>query len=285
MIKRSHIRQFLSLVDAGSFTQAAARVRVTQPTLSSGIAELERLVGAQLFVRDRKRVRMTDAGARLLPIARELEAKFVAADSLNQTVRAPVAAMRLGVLRSLSTAMLRALLDALPPEIELELIEGSDGELRQALATRRADLIVTLLRADDAGDCVAALLSEPYTLFVSARHRLASRERVAPEELAGEMMIARRSCELLAETSRFFTQRGVRPRFSLRSDSEERCMALVAAGRGITTAPLSLRVADTVPIALDGYRFDRTIGLIADPDWLALPAHSHAFAALAAGAN
>ena len=72
MIKRSHIRQFLAIVEAGSFTQAAARIRVTQPTLSSGIAELERLVGTQLFVRDRKRVRMTESGARLLPIARDL---------------------------------------------------------------------------------------------------------------------------------------------------------------------------------------------------------------------
>ena len=49
MIKRSHLRQFLAVVDAGSFTQAATRMRLTQPTLSLGIAELERLVGAQLI--------------------------------------------------------------------------------------------------------------------------------------------------------------------------------------------------------------------------------------------
>ena len=43
MIKRAHIRQFLAVVDAGSFTQAALRIRVTQPALSTGIAELEKL--------------------------------------------------------------------------------------------------------------------------------------------------------------------------------------------------------------------------------------------------
>lgn len=285
MIKRSHIRQFLAVVEAGSFTQAAGRIRVTQPTLSSGIAELERLVGAQLFVRDRKRVRMTPSGARLLPIARDLERGFQTADALNAVAAAPSPSLRLGVLRSVAGPMVEAMLDALPPDIELELVEGSDGELRSALASGRADIVVTVLRPGDDGDHVAMLASEPYVLFVSDRHRLAGSAGVAPEDLAGEVMIARRSCELLAETSRFFTRRGVRPRFALRSDSEERCMAMVAANRGITTAPLSLRRAGTVPVTLEGYAFDRSIGLLADPACLAIPSHAAAFAALAALAD
>ncbi|MFX9089529.1 LysR family transcriptional regulator, partial [Acinetobacter baumannii] len=62
MIKRNHIRHFLAVADAGSFVAAAARLHVTQPTLSAGIAELERLVGSRLFVRDRRHVRLTEAG-------------------------------------------------------------------------------------------------------------------------------------------------------------------------------------------------------------------------------
>jgi DNA-binding transcriptional LysR family regulator len=282
MIKRSHIRQFLAIVEAGSFTQAAARIRVTQPTLSSGIAELERLVGTQLFVRDRKRVRMTESGARLLPIARDLEMKFLAADNLAQATRAPWPALKLGLLRSLSGTMMQELVARVPEGIGLELVDGNDAELRKALASGRADVIATLLRPGDAGTNAAAMLTEPYMLFVSAAHRLAGSDRVAPEDLAGEVMIARRSCEVLAETSRFFTQRGVRPRFSLRSESEDRCMRMVAANRGITTAPLSLRSEGTVPVTLDGYAFERTIGLVADSEWLAIPAHGEAFAALAA---
>ena len=61
MIKRNHIRHFLSIADAGSFAQAAARLHITQPTLSAGIADLERLTGARLFVRDRRHVRLTAA--------------------------------------------------------------------------------------------------------------------------------------------------------------------------------------------------------------------------------
>ncbi|MFX4918185.1 LysR family transcriptional regulator substrate-binding protein, partial [Acinetobacter baumannii] len=73
-----------------------------------------------------------------------------------------------------------------------------------------------------------ALWHEPYVMHVSTGHRLAGCRNVPPEELAGEIMIARRSCEILEETSRFFPAAGVRPRFALRSDSDERCMAMVA---------------------------------------------------------
>lgn len=75
-------------------------------------------------------------------------------------------------------------------------------------------------------------------------------------------MIARRSCEILAETSRFFTARGVRPHFAFRSANEDRCLALVAAGAGVTTAPLSLAGPGTVAVPLKDYDYRRRIGLI-----------------------
>ena len=46
MLNRRHLRQFLALVDTGSFTAAANQLHVAQPTLSAGIAELERALGA-----------------------------------------------------------------------------------------------------------------------------------------------------------------------------------------------------------------------------------------------
>ena len=105
----------------------------------------------------------------------------------------------------------------------------------------------------------------------AADHPLAGRIEVAPEELAAETMIARRSCEFLDATSRFFTRHGVRPRFALRSESDERCLRMVAAGIGITTAPVSLAIDGIVPLKVAGYDFRRELGLIADPAWRALP--------------
>lgn len=262
MIKRNHIRHFLAVADAGSFVAAAARLHVTQPTLSAGIAELERLVGSRLFVRDRRHVRLTEAGGAFLPIARELERGFRAADSFGRSAAREWPSLRLGVIRSIAPGQLAPIIRELGRAHGIELVEGSDYELRAALGAARIHLALTLLRP---GEEAQALWHEPYVMHVSTGHRLAGCRNVPPEELAGEIMIARRSCEILEETSRFFTAAGVRPRFALRSDSDERCMAMVAAGLGITTAPASLAVAGTRPLGVAGYAFRRSVGFVGGP--------------------
>ncbi|WP_052223485.1 LysR family transcriptional regulator [Novosphingobium malaysiense] len=262
MLKRAHVRQFLAVVDTGSFTHAAARIRLTQPTLSAGIAELERNLGHRVFVRDRKGVHLTETGARLLPIARAIENGFTAIDKIGEDDAEAWPALRLGLLKTLAKPVARRVLSALPDS--LEVIDGSNAELRKALASGRVDMIVTTLARHDRSTNAIPILDEPYEMFVSAAHRLAGTERVSPHQLGGEVMIARRSCEALHETSRFFTRHGIRPRFALRSHDEDLCMQMVALGRGITIAPHSYKAAGIVPVWVEGYEMRRTLGIITD---------------------
>lgn len=271
MIKRAHIRQFLAVVDAGSFTQAASRIRVTQPALSTGVAELEKLVGSQLFIRNRRQIRLTESGGRFLSIARDLERGFRAADGFGREGDRQASELKLGVIRSAPAELLQAIAAALRPSFAIELVENSDSELRAALGSGRINLALVPLREGERGDHVMPLYEEPLTMFIASNHPLAGRIEVGPEDLATETMIARRSCEFLNATSRFFTRHGVRPRFALRSDSDERCLRMVAAGIGITTAPVSLAIDGIVPLKVAGYDFRRELGLIADPAWRALP--------------
>lgn len=271
MIKRAHIRQFLAVVDAGSFTRAALRIRVTQPALSTGVAELEKLVGTPLFIRNRRQIRLTGAGGRFLPIARDLERGFRAADGFGRESDRQASDLKLGVIRSAPGEILQAIAAALRPGFAIEVIENSDSELRAALGSGRIHMALVPLRAGERGDHVTLLYEEPLTMFIASDHPLAGRIEVAPEELAAETMIARRSCEFLRATSRFFTRHGVRPRFALRSESDERCLRMVAAGVGITTAPVSLAIDGIVPLKVAGYDFRRELGLIADPAWRSLP--------------
>ncbi len=271
MIKRTHIRQFLAVVDAGSFTQAALRIRVTQPALSTGIAELEKLVGTPLFIRNRRQIRLTEAGGRFLPIARDLERGFRAADSFERESDRRSSELKLGVIRSAPAELLQAIAAALRPGFAIELVENSDSELRAALGSGRINMALVPLRTGERGDHVMPLYEEPLARFIASDHPLAGRIEVGPEELAAETMIARRSCEFLDATSRFFTRHGVRPRFALRSESDERCLRMVAAGIGITTAPVSLAIDGIVPLKVAGYDFRRELGLIADPAWRTLP--------------
>lgn len=266
MIKRSHIRQFLALVEAESFTQAASRIHITQPTLSVGIADLEELVGAKLFHRERRRARLTNAGRRFLPIAQELDGLFRKADRFSQKPGDRWPELRIGMIRSLSGATVEKLLARICSSFAIELIEGSDAELRSLMTKDHLDAIITVLRDGDSPERSHTLFAEPYVMFMPDGHTLASSEAVAPEQLAGEVMIARRSCEILGDTSKFFTRHGVRPRFAFKSDSDERCMRMVAAGGGITTAPLSLQLPGTMPVSVTGYDFSRRIGVLLPPN-------------------
>jgi DNA-binding transcriptional LysR family regulator len=263
MLSRRLVRQFIALVDTGSFTAAASRLHVSQPTLSAGIAELERSLGTPLILRERRALRLTEAGNRLLVHARAIEREFGLAERGVLESPPPAPPLRLGVLASLATRSAAAIAAHFAEDgagkALFTLTDAPDADLRRRLAEHRLDAIVTTLRSADEGEM---LREEGYAMILPAAHRLAGRDVLHPEELAGETMIARRSCEILAETSRFFTARGVRPHFALRSANEDRCLALVAAGAGVTTGPVSLAGPGTVAVPLQGYDYRRRIGLI-----------------------
>ncbi len=283
MIKRSHLRQFLAVVETGNFTRAAERIAVSQPTLSAGIAELERQMGARLFLRERRSIRLTEAGNRLLTHARAIEREFRLAEASLAAAPVQASALRLGVIGSLSTEMLGRIVAAWSAQGPLLLIEGSDAELRRRLGDGQIDAALTLLRRDEQDRGAPLVLEEDYVMMLAETHPLAGRTRLDATELAGETMIARRSCELLAETSRFFTQRGIRPAFFLRSANDDRCMAMVGAGMGITTAPRSLERAGVIAVPLQDYDFRRSLGLVLPPHGPARALESELIAACAAG--
>jgi DNA-binding transcriptional LysR family regulator len=67
-----HLRYFAAVADAGTFTRAAQRLFIAQPTLSQQIRRLEQILGTPLLHRDRDGVRLTAAGAVLLDAARDV---------------------------------------------------------------------------------------------------------------------------------------------------------------------------------------------------------------------
>ncbi len=267
MISRTQLRQFLAVVDAGNFTKAADRINLTQPSLSMGIAELERQLGTMLFIREKRRIRLTDAGNRFLPYARGIERDFRLAERGVASVPAPVRPIRLGVLHSYPTSLLAQSIASFAGDEPLELVEGGERELAIALANGGIDLAVTILKDDHADFVDQLLFAEDYRLAIADSHSLAGAASLTVADVAGEAMIPRRSCELLAITSRFFTEKGARPRFSMRSGNDDRVMAMVRARLGMTIAPQSLGGPGIVMVPLEGFAFTRSVGLRFGADW------------------
>lgn len=263
MIDRYLLRYFLAVVDAGSFSKGAAQVNVTQPTLSVGIAKLERLVGALLFHRTSQRIHLTEAGSRLLVHARRIENEFnVLARSIVGS--AATRLVRLGVLSTIPTPMLERLAAEHRRRDEgaqMEIVEGSERDLVSRLARGRIDLALTVLRGGDKPRH-EPLYREGYSLALPRWHRLAAAETIRAEDLVEETMIVRRHCEALSETSRYFTERGVRPRFSFRTTNDDKALALVRAGLGITVMPDGYRDPDVARPCLAGFDLMREIGIL-----------------------
>jgi len=264
MIDRHSLRYFTAIVDTGNFSRAAELCRVAQPTVSAAIARLEDEIGQALFVRNNRRVEVTEAGARLLPYARRIEHEFEEASRAIREDR-KVLHIRLGVATTIPVHTITRIAGAAlaNPAIRLEVIERRPGELLSLFDRGRVDLVLGPLDGT-AGRRTIELLREPYVLVMSERHRLAAAPSITCEDLAGEPMLARRHCEVLARVSQFFTARGVRPFFPVKSLHEERIAAYVVAGMGVTVMPASLMTPGMVAVPLEEFDLARTVGVVAE---------------------
>lgn len=264
MINRYHLRYFLAVVDTGNFSRAAVQMNVTQPTLSVGLAKLEKDLGSKLFFRNNRRVHLTEAGSRLLEHARAIEQEFAKVEQGVGRLE-PRRLTRLGVLSTIPTPLVERVVrqhQGLEPRERLEIVEGVERDLAAQIDRGRIDLALTLLRPDPGRFAQEWLYSEGYALAVPRSHRYADAETVAGEDLGDEVMIVRRQCEALSATSRYFTERGVRPEFSFRSASDDRVLAMVRAGLGVTVMPETYADAGIRRPRLTGFNLRREVGLV-----------------------
>lgn len=266
MIELYQLRYFLAVVETGSFTKASQRVRVSQPTLSAGIRKLESALGTSLFDRQGRRVFLTSAGARFVERARTVTSELSQAQAELAEVQSKEV-LRVGVLSTIAARLVQTLLRDFMrahPSVVLELYEGNERELKTRLGTEQLDLAITLLRPD-AQRAGLVLYEEGYSLALASHHPLAKKRSIQVNELADAPMIVRSRCEVLSETSRFFTGHNVRPRLVYRTEHDERALAMVAAGLGITVMPDHYQSRGVTRTPLVGFTPRRRIGVVHAP--------------------
>ena len=258
------LRYFLAVAETGNFSRAAKAVSVTQPTLSAGIAKLERQLGSRLFDRDRQGVALTPAGSRFLARARRIAAEYELA--LQDLQHAPEpSVLRVGVLNTIPSTTVEHLLirhgQSGTGEV-LELLDGSERDLAERLDRGRIDLALTVIRPHHSRFRPELLARERYLMVLPRDHPLADADRIEPEALAGDRMVVRRHCEALPEINRFFTARGVRPRFVLKTTSDQRVLAVVHAGQGVGMMPESFADPLVRMVCVADFDLTRDIGVL-----------------------
>src|ERR1700754_4883372 len=188
-----HLATFVAVAEEASFTRASARLHVVQSAVSAGVRTLERELGAALFDRTTHRVRLTDAGAAMLPEAR---ATLAAARGAREAVDAVRGGLRgtvtLGIMQggasgSVDVAALLAAFRADHPDVELRARQAHSAEMADQVRDGGLDFAFLALPRRRAGGLhLTPLGAEPMMLAVRDRHPLARRTDVELAELAGE---------------------------------------------------------------------------------------------------
>lgn len=225
-----NLRYFCAAYDARSAVAAARACHVTQPAISAALAQLEAELGQRLFVRQQRGLLATPAAARLYPLAQRLlaDARAIGASFAPGGARPRLA---LDVLPSLAIAEVGALLAALRGGIaglELTLVD----------ADAPADAWLTARSCAPPGCEFLPLWDESYALVVPVDHPLAAQPLIALADLHGVDFIERSHCELAAAWRQALGAHSVEPAVRARVASEEWALGLVAAGVGVTIAPL-----------------------------------------------
>ncbi|MFF2554378.1 LysR family transcriptional regulator [Nocardia sp. NPDC058058] len=189
------MRYVLAVAETNSFTRAAERCHVVQSALSHQIARLERELGAKLFERTSRRVRITAAGAAFLPAAREC---LDAADRAAAEVAAAVGEVRgrlaVGLIPTVAAVDVPAALGEFRdrfPHVRISLRVGASDDLTDQIRTGTLDLaFLGLPTTAEPREVVAVELARDRLVAVVApNHPLATETSVPLHRLAAEPFV------------------------------------------------------------------------------------------------
>ena len=199
------LRYFVAVAEELSFTRAARRLHLSQPALSKQIQGLETALHAQLLQRNRREVKLTEAGEALLASARSLLESW---DGTTATVTEAAArdtrVLRVGTLTSIGRALYPGVIDQFAvrqPGWRVELRSFGWGDPTAGLRDRVTDVAFLWLPIDADDIAHEILVTERRVLALSTKHPLAGRSAVTFADIVDEPLLALRNAPVHFGTS------------------------------------------------------------------------------------
>jgi len=236
------LRYFVAVAEEGSFSRAAAKVRVAQPSLSQQIRKLEAEVGQPLFDRLPRSVVLTEAGRCLIDYARQILASIGDARRCVDELKGEIAGkVAVGAIPTIAPYVLPELVVTFQkhyPDVTLEIVEDvtkgvtrriDAGELDVALASTCRPS--PTLRRESLG-------TEPLLALVPKAHPLAKKDFVEFDDLKSLRFLLLHEMHCLSQqVNHLLKSRRLRPEIALVGSQLNTIANMVAASIGISIVP------------------------------------------------
>lgn len=243
-------RQFVVLAEELHFSNAAARLNMTQPPLTQAIAQLEQVLGVKLFDRTKRSVQMTAAGLALLPEARDLLNRAQALpEHARSAANGEMGRLRLGFVSTVGFLLLPQWVRAFReryPQIALELMEATGDVQLQLLAKGEIDAGFMLHSPGFAPpDLACALITtEPLVLALPEQHPLTATAKPTLVKVLAEPLVIfpRRIVPSLHDAIfGMYHAAGRLPQVAQEGIQMQTIVNLVSAGLGVAWVPQSVQ--------------------------------------------
>jgi DNA-binding transcriptional LysR family regulator len=244
------LRYFQAVARREHLSQAAAELRVAQPSLSRAIARLEADLGVPLFDRVGRGLRLNRFGAGFLRrVDRALRELDDARRELNDAAGLDHGTIAVAAETLLTLTGVIAEFRAEHPGVDIRLYQSSATTMVRQLHTGEVDLCLASQPLPGPDLRTRELLREDVLVGLPPGHPLTGRERVRLEDLADEPFVTTRPGYWPRElTDRLFAAAGLLPKYVCESDEPGATGYLISAGLGVGLVPaFSLRAANQVP--------------------------------------
>jgi LysR family transcriptional regulator for metE and metH len=256
MLERSHLAIVREVDRRGSMTAAATALFLTQSALSHAMKKLEHSLGTQIWLREGRSLRLTQAGEHLLEVAsRVLPQLELAEHTLDDFAHGTRGSLHIGMeCHPCYQWLLKVVAGYLPrwPDVDVDVKQKFRFGGIGALLDHEIDLLVTPDPEARPGLHFEPVFDYEQVLVVHRDHRLAGAKYVLPAQLADEVLITYPvDTDRLDVYNLFLTPAGVHPRAHKTIESTDLILQMVAAGRGVAALPRWLveEHAAHVPIA------------------------------------
>jgi LysR family hydrogen peroxide-inducible transcriptional activator len=260
------LRYVCAIADTGSFSRAAERCQIAQPSLSQQVLKLEKDLGAKLFDRLGRSVRLTEAGRVFLPYARSiLSQRETARSSVVDKCADVRGSVAVGVIPTIAPYLMPRFTMSFTkkyPEAKLRIVEQTTPILVENLRDLSIDLAILALPLRHKDLQMFPLLTEPLFAVLPKKHPLAATKSLALKDLRGESFVMLRDGHCFRDLSiAACTHARITPRIAFESAQFSSLFGMVAAGVGISLAPEMAidRSADCRYVRLSDARATRTI--------------------------